>query len=199
MRLREKESGGIVETLDDSFLANFSSLKELNDKYEDAPEETKPFVEAAWPKYVLKYAVGEHSNKLSTTVACDGEKELHIADQDYYEILPDGTKKTKFTWYEAMEIEKKTNGKWRIPTEAEWYAIVGAFGKEENGEVTGKALAKNLNLTTDKDGYGVFWSSTAYSTSYARRLLFNASNIYPQDNGNKMDGFSVRCVAGKGE
>jgi len=41
---------------------------------------------------------------------------------------------------------------------------------------------------------GGFWSSTAYSTTGARGLYFYASSISPQYYGNKVSGFSVRCV-----
>ena len=46
----------------------------------------------------------------------------------------------------------------------------------------------------DRGSYGYFWSSTAYSTSNARSLDFGASLISPQSSGNKVYGFSVRCV-----
>lgn len=120
---------------------------------------------------------------------------ISVADQDYYEILPDGTKKTEFTWDEAVEIEKKTHGKWRVPTQAEWFAIAAAFGADKDGMVTGEMLAKNLNLTTDGDGYGHFWSSTPGSNTHARRLAFTSTYVYPQNNSNKVHGFTVRCVA----
>lgn len=124
---------------------------------------------------------------------------ISIADQDYYEILPNGTKKTEFTWDEAMEIEKKTNGKWRIPTQAEWFAIAAAFGADKDGKVTGETLAKNLNLTTDEDGYGHFWSSTVYGDTGARHLGFGSTYVSPQYSNDKVFGFTVRCVAGEGE
>ena len=41
---------------------------------------------------------------------------------------------------------------------------------------------------------GSFWSSTASSTAYARYLAFGASYINPQYYGDKVAGFSVRCV-----
>ena len=45
-----------------------------------------------------------------------------------------------------------------------------------------------------RGSYGTFWSSTAGSTAYARYLNFYASNIYPQNSVDKVNGFSVRCV-----
>ena len=46
-----------------------------------------------------------------------------------------------------------------------------------------------------RGSYGYFWSRTAGSQPYARFLSFSSSSVYPQDNGNKVGGFTVRCVA----
>lgn len=121
---------------------------------------------------------------------------IKVADIDYYEILPDGTKKTRFTWDEAMEIEKKTHGKWRVPTVPEWFAICAAFGRSENGaDVDPKILKKNLNLTTDEDDYGNYWSAATYPTYNSRYLAFYASYLAPRNGLSKGNGFAVRCVA----
>ena len=162
----------------------FNSLRELCERFEDAPKD-KPFEEVAKVRLEM---IAAPWNQMEY---------IKVADRDYYEILPDGTKKTTFTWDEAMEIEKKTHGKWRIPTQAEWFAIVAAFGTDEDGCVTGETLAKNLNLTTYEDGYGFFWSSTANGDAYARNLYFNSTYANPQDNYNKVNDFTVRCVRGE--
>lgn len=199
MKLKEKKTGKLIET--EGCIVNgpgfTMSMEAFAEQYETVPETEKPFEEVAKPKYTLKYSAEEN---------CDGrpdmagyvyveERELHIADQDYYEILPDGTKKTKFTWDEAMEIPKKTNGKWRLPTVQEWFAICTAFGKDENGEISGKALVENLNLTIDGDCSGNFWSSDAGSTEYAHHLYFRSTSVAPQDIDSKVECFAVRCVA----
>lgn len=193
IRIRKPGSASETYPLDYHSLSElfdeWEDYKELNDKYEDAPEETKPFEEVAIVKETVTLGIGKHEDYK--------ENQIEIADIDYYEILPDGAKKTKFTWDEAMEIEKKTNGKWRLPTATEWTAIVVAFGCDDKGDFDGKLFAKRLNLTTGGDGYGSFWSSTAHSTTNARFLLFSASNIYPQDYDNKVYGFSVRLVRGE--
>lgn len=176
----------------------YDSLKELCEDWEDVPEKTRPFEEVAKATYevettthYLKESAAENERR---GVGVRGPKYIKIADIDYYEILPDGTKKTEFTWDEAMEIEKKTHGKWRVPTQAEWFAIAAAFGSDKDGKVTGETLAKSLNLTTDKDGYGNFWSSTVGGDN-AHYLYFYSTNVYPQDLINKVYGFTVRCVA----
>lgn len=203
MRLKNKKTGR-VETFvniglnnsvdhsdgtdDDVFFAlkgdQFNSLAELNAEWEDAPEEIKPFEEVAKVKYGVDLGV-----------AGDPLHTIKVADIDYYEILPDGTKKTEFNWDEAMQIEKKTHGKWRVPTQAEWYAIVAAFGAGKDNCVTGEALAKNLDLTTDAEGFGAVWSSTVIGDTYAYYLSFYGTNLYPQSYNNKVGGFTVRCIA----
>ena len=125
---------------------------------------------------------------------------IKVADIDYYEILPDGTKKTKFTWDEAMEIEKKTHGKWRVPTVPEWFAICAAFGRSEDGtDVDPQILKDNLGLAIDEDGVGYYWSAATYHTDTSRCLLFYGSSLYPRSGYCKGFSFTVRCVAGEGE
>ena len=121
---------------------------------------------------------------------------IKVADIDYYEILPDGTKKTTFTWDEAMEIEKKTHGKWRVPTVPEWFAICAAFGRSDDGtDVNPQVLREKLNLTADEDGYGNYWSAASASTTTSYHLNFYSPYLYPRDTYSKGYGFAVRCVA----
>ena len=42
---------------------------------------------------------------------------------------------------------------------------------------------------------GNYWSSTVNSDANARNLNFNATNVNPENNNNRYNGFSVRCVA----
>lgn len=192
MRLKDKLTGEIVEVADNGFLANFDSLKELNKKYEDAPEELKPFEEVAKVGHVLKIGAGQ----VDWVADDDSVKTLKVSDRDYYEILPDGTKKTEFTWDEAMEIEKKTHGKWRVPTVPEWFAICAAFGRTEDGkDVDPQVLREKLGLSADEAGYGYYWSAATYSTSNSRGLSFRASRLSPRTGHYKGYGFAVRCVA----
>lgn len=180
MKLINKSTGKTVEIFNDTCLPN--TLAELCRDWEDAPK-PEPFNEVAEVAYVANYR------------SDDKIRDIKIADQDYYEILPDGTKKTEFTWDEAMEIEEKTNGKWRLPTEQEWFIIAGTFGENENGEITGEALKENLNLEADGDGRGYYWSSTPYAATYAHYLYFSSMLVNPQNGNNKTNGFTVRCVA----
>lgn len=121
---------------------------------------------------------------------------LEIALEDYYEINEDGSKKTEFTFDEALEIPKKTSGKWRVPTVVEWTRILLELGSGENGDFDRDAFVGALKLTEDEDGRGSYWSSTVRSDTLARRLYFSSTYIYPQNYNNRNFGFSVRCVKG---
>ena len=44
-------------------------------------------------------------------------------------------------------------------------------------------------------GYGYYWSSTQYSATYGRSLVFGSSYVSPSLNDGKRYGFAVRCVA----
>lgn len=120
---------------------------------------------------------------------------LKIAMEDYCEINADGNKKTKFTFNEALEIEKKTNGKWRVPTVAEWMQIVLELGTTEDGNLDREKLVKELNLTEDDDGYGYYWSSTSGSSTGAYSLYFRSSGVNPANDDLRGFGYSVRCVS----
>ena len=41
---------------------------------------------------------------------------------------------------------------------------------------------------------GYYWSSTAFSSTYARHLYFYSSGVGPGNNGGKYSGFAIRCV-----
>lgn len=116
-----------------------------------------------------------------------------LASEDYYEILENGTKKADFTWEEAMEIEKKTNGKWRVPTIFEWDRLLEEFGKEGN-ELNERAFIEGLGLTEDEDGYGNYWSSTPNGGAYAFVLGFDSTSTIHRGDGTRRFGRSVRCV-----
>ena len=191
MKLRNKETGEVV-TVSIISTVKFENddetpltLENLYERYEDVPEEKKPWEE------VVKIGYRIAAPDLQSPP-------LLIADQDYYELLPDGTKKTRFTWEEAMEIEKKTNGKWRLPTPQEFAQTVLYYGFDDEGIFRGERFAERLNLTTEDDKrlIGGFWSRTASSTTNAMALFFDDNSVNPQGNEYKALGFSVRCVNG---
>ena len=122
---------------------------------------------------------------------------LTIADRDYYEIDADGNKKTKFTWDEAMEIEKKTNGKWRVPTPKELTLMAYQLGFNSESVFDGELFAKNLGIIGrfKEDGYCRYWSSRVGGANGSYSLVFGSSYLNPQLNYSKGYGFAVRCVA----
>lgn len=133
--------------------------------------------------------------------------ELILAPEDFYVIDKNGEKKEYFTWDEAMEYEEKVlkpNG-WRLPTCRELCLIAANYVNEEGNDDTElfmDELHANLKGHKDEDGNinyvgsrGYWWSSTAASSTDARRLSFGSGYFYPQYNNAKGYGFAVRCVA----
>ena len=45
-----------------------------------------------------------------------------------------------------------------------------------------------------RGSYGYYWSSSLYSAANGRSLLFYSGGVYPQGNGSRFGGFSVRPV-----
>lgn len=122
---------------------------------------------------------------------------LKIADRDYFEIGENGEKKTEFTWDEAMEIEKKTGGKWRLPTPKELNQIAMDLGYNEDGVFEGKLFAKNLGIEKrfEEVGHCYYWSLRSGNTSSSGYLFFYSASLIPQYYSNRGNRFAVRCVA----
>lgn len=118
---------------------------------------------------------------------------LEIAMEDYWE-WEDGSKKTEFTFDEALKIEKKTGGKWRVPAIKEWLQIVLELGTTEDGDLDRDKFVKELNLIGDEDGYGFYWSSAVRDGSLAYGLYYNSTELYPADRDGRSVGRSVRLV-----
>lgn len=123
-----------------------------------------------------------------------------IAPEDYTE----GNKK-HFIWNDALEIEKKLNNGWRLPSRHEIALIAEEFGRNlETDKLESKYLQKNLGLglngyqsaysLRDLNTGGYYWSRTAYSTTLAYYLYFNSTDISPAVSSNRYVGFSVRLV-----
>lgn len=138
---------------------------------------------------------------------------ITLAPEDYHE-----GERNFFTWDEAMEIEKQTGGKWRLPTPEEWMLICAERGTDENGVFFADILEENVDIAlngwvydSDMDDYregptgggslygqgtnGRFWSAAAKDGTFAYNLAFNGSSLNPQYTSSKGSGFTVRCVA----
>lgn len=174
----EQLKKALCEALEKTAEALGVYINEIGDLANEILEETKEESETWEPGGVIHTSIGD------------------LANEDYYEILEDGTKKTEFTWDEAMEIEKKTNGKWRLPTIFEWDKLVAEFG-DKGGELDRDAFVKGLDLAEDEDGYGGYWASTRYSSANYTYVLYLYSDYVARGDGYRYSGRSVRLVRGE--
>jgi uncharacterized protein (TIGR02145 family) len=133
------------------------------------------------------------------------------------------TNKNKFgalyNWYTVNSGKLCPNG-WHVPNDADWTTLTTYLGGEsvageklkENG--TSNWESPNTGATNTSDftalagggrnwggtfvsvgNRGYFWSSSEYSeTSGWYRYLSNLDGKVYRINGNKQDGFSVRCL-----
>lgn len=100
---------------------------------------------------------------------------------------------------------------WRMPSADEfqelfdnctsiWTTMGGVHGRLLTSNVNGNKLffpaAGSYDGTSlnNRGSGGYNWSSTYYSAASARRLLFGSSTVYPQDNGSRRLGLTVRPV-----
>lgn len=139
---------------------NVEQLKKaISEAFEKAAEEAAKKILEEYPHKEIKEETEtwEPGGIIRTSIG-------DLASEDYCEILEDGTKKTEFTWDEAMETEKKTNGKWRLPTIFEWDKLVDEFG-DYLGKLDRDAFVNALELTKNEYGYGRYWASTRDSST----------------------------------
>ena len=185
MKLMNKNTGDVSEKIEVRFYdsrtkekvwVQYDSIAELSKDWEDYEELEK-----------------------AETWDCDDVLQLKcgltIALEDYYELDADGNKKGEFTLDEALEIEKKTGGKWRVPTQYEWMMVLLELGYSDKKELNPKLFLDSLHAGS----YGRWWSSTSHSslTNYAWDLNANTSSVYPADYNYRYYGNSVRCVRGE--
>ncbi|MBQ3271285.1 hypothetical protein IJH10_01625 [Candidatus Saccharibacteria bacterium] len=50
-------------------------------------------------------------------------------------------------------------------------------------------------VTGDQATRGNFWSAAPSSTTGSRRLIFNGTSVWPENDAYRTGGMSVRCVA----
>ena len=75
-------------------------------------------------------------------------------------------------------------------------------GREGERYARGKEILVRGGLYNYSNGsldlrgsYGYYWESKVYSATNAYYLLFYSTLLFPQNNYNKGNGFSARCVA----
>lgn len=53
----------------------------------------------------------------------------------------------------------------------------------------------NIGSLVYVDSWGYYWSQVSLSSTRAYRLVFDSSEVYPSNNDNRFNAFSLRCVA----
>ena len=98
---------------------------------------------------------------------------------------------------------------WRLPTSkssGEYQALMAAYNITSNTDSTTRITQSPLYFhpsgnvysgsLRNAGYYGVYWSSSAYSsTNNAYYLYFNSGRVNPSYSNNRYNGFSVRCLA----
>lgn len=117
---------------------------------------------------------------------------ITVALNDYWEIDENGNEKTEFTFDEALEIEKKTNGQWRVPTVSEWCQICGEISTTLNRD----EIVQKLRLAVDEYGNGYYWSGTVNCSILGYGVYFDSGSVYPAYRGGRDGGWPVRLIKG---
>ena len=125
-----------------------------------------------------------------------------------YSICPKGWRLPTST---TSNANAQSNNNWKT---GDWYALATAYGAnlESNyyqnaatfynnagpGTTPNFLLAGNYRSGSFSNGgsNGLYWSSTAYSSTYAYSLYFHSGNVNSADNNRRRYGYSVRCVYG---
>ncbi|HEX2976017.1 MAG TPA: fibrobacter succinogenes major paralogous domain-containing protein [Bacteroidales bacterium] len=125
-----------------------------------------------------------------------------------------------YNWY-AVKTNKLCPKGWHVPSAGEWDMMVAQLGgekiageklKEEGNEhwkgsfststneygftaLPGGMRFESGNFPVFSKSYGVWWTTSSYSTYYAwnRGMYFSNGNIY-RGHDNVRNGYSVRCI-----
>ena len=86
----------------------------------------------------------------------------------------------------------KRKDSWRLPTGFFRLLVIGGG---RNGGVFFPAAGNGNNASpNDRGSNGNYWSSSYNDSNNAYNLNFNSSNVNPQNNDNRRNGYSVRAV-----
>ena len=137
----------------------------------------------------------------------------------YYEnITANGTTYGKlYNWYAVNDTRGIAPTGYHIPTDAEWTSLTTYLGGDS---IAGTKMKSTSGWFNDGNGtntsgfeglpggfrnsigkfaiigsFGYWWSSSEFSTfnAWIRNLINNEAGAF-RDNGNKRNGFSVRCI-----
>lgn len=112
-----------------------------------------------------------------------------------------------YTWVAATAGSTKSSGDaeydicpsgWRLPTSGEYTALKNIY-------TTGASLTSGVFLATYSGRYyngsfgnggsvGLYWSSTAYSSTISYTLRYNSTSATVRSSDSKYYGFPIRCV-----
>jgi len=122
-----------------------------------------------------------------------------------------------YTWASAQEGCNLLGDGWRLATKDEWERLAKLYGgpyirdSVESGKTAYKALLTSGNSPFNAllgggrapdgkyrrlDAHGFYWTATEIDSSTAWFYNFGkgSQTLYQQDNGEKTDAFSVRCL-----
>ncbi|MCP3907937.1 MAG: hypothetical protein GY712_07965, partial [Oceanicoccus sp.] len=124
-----------------------------------------------------------------------------------------------YNWYAVDDANGLCPEGWHVPTHAEWTALTTYLGgtsvaggkmkaasdlwNSPNTDATNSSSFSGLpgggrygsGYFADVGGYGYWWSSTGYSSNDALfRFLSYGVGYVNEDYGNKLYGYSVRCL-----
>ena len=121
-----------------------------------------------------------------------------------------------YTWESAQKACNMLGEGWRLPTNNEWRQMVRQFGgvfsdSKDSGRAAYKGLLEGGIAAFDVllgggrstngeyrrgDAHGFYWTATETDSSTAWFYNFGkgSSKLFDQNNGEKSDAFSVRCI-----
>lgn len=134
----------------------------------------------------------------------------YVFDQQNYDSTPGGSITSDLT-LSLDAAHSQLGSKWRIPTSADfielvnnctadWVSINGVNGYLLTSSLNGNSIfipaagfypgatLQNNNLA------GSYWAQGYVSELNAKRLFFSSTQINPQSNSERRDGFSIRPV-----
>ncbi|HTF29172.1 MAG TPA: FISUMP domain-containing protein [Flavitalea sp.] len=147
---------------------------------------------------------------------------LNIPDSYCYENMEENCERygRLYTWTSAQEGCKLLGNGWRLATKDEWERLAKIYGGVciRDSVESGKRAFKDLLASGSSpfnallgggrapdgkyrrlDAHGFYWAATEIDSSLAWFYNFGkgSQTLYQQDNGEKTDAFSVRCVKSK--
>ncbi|MDR2584598.1 MAG: fibrobacter succinogenes major paralogous domain-containing protein [Fibromonadaceae bacterium] len=116
-----------------------------------------------------------------------------------------------YDWNTAIKV---CPSGWHLPSDAEWRTLTNFVGSPEGKYLKATSGWNSNGNGTDKYGfsalpggcsgrvfwevgnYGIWWSATEYSASYAssRYIYYDSDAVYKGSNEEKDNLYSVRCV-----